>query len=1192
MKSLLRLFLRLIACGVLLCSVVAQATTITYQLSLATGWNLVGNSLSTPINAKTIFGGQAGIVTVWKWNASNRTWAFYAPSLDTNDTLATYASGKGYSVLDSIYPGEGYWVNASTPLLLGSQSGTGESLTADRLTTGWNLSATGDAVTPAVFSTRVGNVTTLWAWDNPQSKWYFYAPSLAANNSLASYIAGKGYLDFGSGMLDNGSGFWVNYAGGGAGNVAATGAQLAAGEFFSVMMNSDGTVSAWGENTYGQLGDGTSATSVFTQVSGLTSVVAISAGYSHSAVLRADGTVWTWGRNDLYELGDGTATARSTPVQVSITGVKAIAAGAEHTLALKIDGTVWAWGLNGKGQLGDGTTTNRPTPVQISGLANVIAIAGGLHHSLAVKSDGTVWAWGDGPWGELGTGAFSVGSLTPVQVSGLTGITAVAAGMDHSVALKNDGTVWAWGRNLDGQLGDGTYQLLNGTTNNQNVPVQVSGLSNVTAIAARENGALAIKADGTLWSWGYNYFGELGDGSNIDRHIAIQVAGLTGVTSISTGTRHGLARTTDGRTWAWGTDVHYQLGAGEYFFGVSMPNPVQVGYAFDKNLGKITSTQVSTGDGQVTLSFLSSATTTHNIYYGTSSGITKTTATKIANAAFDAINSRSTVTGLVNGTRYYFFITGEMGGVETEISNVISAIPEAPIPGKPAGVTATAGNGQITVNWPAVTGASSYNLYYLNNTRISTTNSTAVINVTSPYTITGLSNFTAYSIIVTAVSDGGESAASNAVTATPALPPSAPTGAAALAGDGEATVSWNAVSGATGYNLYYGSSSGVTIATGTKVTGAVSGSAVTGLGNGTTYYFIVTALNAIGESIASTAATVTPVAPSTGPKLFVYTANSNNVSVFSVNTDTGALTAGTAVTAGSTPVSVAVHPNGKTLYVANSGSNNVSVFSIDQATGALTAGTPVAAGAAPSYIRVSADGKFVYVTNKTANTVSIYSVDAVTGALTDTGLLGYTGPTPSSIALDPTGKFAYVTNQAGTTGGNSVRTYTVDAASGALTTVAQPVVRNAPRASAVDPAGKYLYVLASGYASLTPYAIDQTNGTLTAGNDVFTGSQPYSMALSPNGNFAYVPSYASGNVSVYSVDMTTGALTSGTSATAGTNPSSVVVSPDNKFAYVTNFGSNNVSVYSIDQTSGVLTAGTTASSGGNPKAIAITPFIP
>ncbi|BAS26700.1 hypothetical protein LIP_0843 [Limnochorda pilosa] len=198
------------------------------------------------------------------------------------------------------------------------------------------------------------------------------------------------------------------------------------------------------------------------------SVAAVAAGDLHSLARQTDGTVWTWGDNDAGQLGDGTTLDRNTPARVDgLNGVAAVAAGSYHNLALKEDGTIWAWGRNNLGQLGDGTTTTtRPTPVQVSGLTGVVDVAAGWDHSLALRSDGTVWAWGYNAFGQVGIGS-TTEQHTPVQISGLTGIVAVAGGGYHSLALKSDGTVWAWGYNSTGQLGDGT-------TTDRYTPVRVA----------------------------------------------------------------------------------------------------------------------------------------------------------------------------------------------------------------------------------------------------------------------------------------------------------------------------------------------------------------------------------------------------------------------------------------------------------------------------------------------------------------------------------------------------------------------------------------------------------------------------------------------------------------------------------------------------------------------------------------------
>ena len=380
----------------------------------------------------------------------------------------------------------------------------------------------------------------------------------------------------------------------------------------TVALKNDGSVWTWGDNGLGQLGDGTlTQRSTPIQVSGLAGVMAISAGYSYTVALKADGSIWAWGADDQGELGDGsTVTSRATPVQViglsgvvaisagaghtlalkndasvwawgddskgqlginapvsspvpvalsGLTGVVAVAAGGYHTVALKADGSVWAWGNNSFFQLGDGTYSDRSAPVQVRGLAGVAAISAGLFHTVALKSDGSVWAWGDNRHGELGDGT-TTGGATPVQVIGLSGVVAISAGPGHTVAVKNDGSVWAWGANDVGQLGDGT-------TTQRTAPTQVSGLAGVVAISAgggyhTDGHTVAVKNDGTVWAWGDNSFGGLGDGTTIQRSTPVQVSGLSGVAAISTGEFHTVALKSDGSVWAWGTNYSGQLGDG------------------------------------------------------------------------------------------------------------------------------------------------------------------------------------------------------------------------------------------------------------------------------------------------------------------------------------------------------------------------------------------------------------------------------------------------------------------------------------------------------------------------------------------------------------------------------------------------------------------------------------------------------
>jgi alpha-tubulin suppressor-like RCC1 family protein len=239
-----------------------------------------------------------------------------------------------------------------------------------------------------------------------------------------------------------------------------------------------------------------------------------------TAALAPPPDVASWGAGGL--LGDGTTTSRSRYVDIGAgNNVVGVAAGYTprfgHGLEVRSDGTVWAWGDNRFGQLGDGTTTSRLAPVQMTGLTGVTQVAGGCVHSLALRSDGTVWAWGDNSVGELGRGTVTGVEATAALMNGLAGVTKISAGCGFSLALRSDGTVWAWGYNNVGQLGTGS-------TVNSQVPVKITGLSQVTAIAAGWDSSVAILANGaSVWAWGGNDDGQLGDGTLAGHSTPVRV---------------------------------------------------------------------------------------------------------------------------------------------------------------------------------------------------------------------------------------------------------------------------------------------------------------------------------------------------------------------------------------------------------------------------------------------------------------------------------------------------------------------------------------------------------------------------------------------------------------------------------------------------------------------------------------------
>jgi alpha-tubulin suppressor-like RCC1 family protein len=292
---------------------------------------------------------------------------------------------------------------------------------------------------------------------------------------------------------------------------------VSGGGWHTCGVKTDGTFWCWGWNNYGQLGIGSFGGYFYSpmQIGSFTNWVSVSAGWRHTCGVRNDGTLWCWGRNFHSQLGDGTTVDTNSPTQVPGTNWVFVSAGIDHTCGVSTDRTLWCWGWNIFGQLGDGTTVDKNTPTQVSG-TNWASVSTGGNHTCGVKTDGTLWCWGDNFYGQLGIGSVA-GVLTPTQVGTATNWVSVSsAGGVHTCGVKTDGTLWCWGRNEFGQLGDGT-------TVDKNTPTQVGTGTNWGSIFAGFDHTCGIKTDGTLWCWGHNNYGQLGDGTTVDKNTPTQV---------------------------------------------------------------------------------------------------------------------------------------------------------------------------------------------------------------------------------------------------------------------------------------------------------------------------------------------------------------------------------------------------------------------------------------------------------------------------------------------------------------------------------------------------------------------------------------------------------------------------------------------------------------------------------------------
>jgi alpha-tubulin suppressor-like RCC1 family protein len=301
--------------------------------------------------------------------------------------------------------------------------------------------------------------------------------------------------------------------------------QIAVGTAAQAAIKTDGTLWMWGTNTNGQLGDNTSSirSSPISVLGGKSDWKQVSVGYTHTAALDANNSIWCWGSNAQYQLGDGTSSNRLSPVLFIYGSLyKSVAAGASNTFAIDLDGTLWAWGVNTRGQLGDNTQSLRSSPVVVVGgktWSSVVSSQRGVGTdgtTFAIDTDGVLWSWGNNQNGILGNGSNTTSYSSPISVIGGKKWLQVATNGETAGAIATDGTLWMWGENSNGQLGDNTKIA-------KSSPVSVSGGGTnwkqlfISYSNANSGTGYALKTNGTIWSWGYNVSGQLGDGTTTSR---------------------------------------------------------------------------------------------------------------------------------------------------------------------------------------------------------------------------------------------------------------------------------------------------------------------------------------------------------------------------------------------------------------------------------------------------------------------------------------------------------------------------------------------------------------------------------------------------------------------------------------------------------------------------------------------------
>lgn len=354
-------------------------------------------------------------------------------------------------------------------------------------------------------------------------------------------------------------------------NAQACFKEIRAGRAFTVALKEDNTLWEWGSNAYHQLGDGTTTSRQHSLQVGTGTWLKFTVGDYHVLGIKSDGTLWGWGRNESWQLTGSNATDVMVPTQIGTDNHWAqITTGRWHSTGIKTDGTLWTWGYNDHGQIGDGTLITKTTPVQLGTANDWVKVYSGYYNTLAIKANGSLWSWGSNLGGNLGSGGYD-DILIPTQVGTATNWVEIGGGNTHSVAIKSNGTMWSCGSNAWGQLGLGLP-----TSADAAVFTQIGTDTNWQKVAVGLGHNLAIKTDGTLWSWGLNNVGQIGNGLIEPTSFVLspyQVGTSTDWGTSGTGSHNSFALKTDNMLWAWGSDGLGMLGDHDT---ATKPSPIYI----------------------------------------------------------------------------------------------------------------------------------------------------------------------------------------------------------------------------------------------------------------------------------------------------------------------------------------------------------------------------------------------------------------------------------------------------------------------------------------------------------------------------------------------------------------------------------------------------------------------------------------